>query len=342
MTVNGTVNATDFVSNGVTAVNPGGVLNNSGSDLVFGGGSVTSVGVYNPSNGQVTPGGTISLGATNLVVRGGLVRNNGTVTSTTGNIVIDFGGVYRGTGVNDVNAIVKVNGGVQLSGNSPGLSPNRNVDFTTPSNGVLASDMSNVTGTAGSGDPAGFSGWGVYEYGATSLANGRATITGTAANRAVFRMATVTDAPPRNAPSNGLVTNFDPAQAYSWVILRPGTAAGFNAGTPPAVYTDFTTLNTVAQINIFDVGTSANVPLTVANLNAYLQFDASQWDFGPTPVGQRGAFAFAFLPDSLGTLNRIIALTYTPVPEPAAVLGLCAAAGAIGGWVRRRRARADA
>src|SRR5207237_6909230 len=154
------------------------------------------------------------------------------------------GGTLRGTGVNDVNAIILQNGGVRFSGNSPGLSVNRNLDLVNT--GVTASDMSNAAGLPGSGDPAGFSGWGVYEYGATSTSNGRATVTGTPASPALFRMATVTDAPPRNNPSAGLVTNFDPAQAYSWVIVRPGTVAGLNLsrGThDPSKYTDFTTVN---------------------------------------------------------------------------------------------------
>src|SRR5262249_42962552 len=157
LTVNGTVNATDFVSNGVVAVNPGGRINSSGSNLVVGGGSVTNLGLYNPLTGQVTPGGTISLGATDLVVQGGLVRNNGTITSTTGNIVVDFGGALRGTGVNDVNQIVLHNGGQFIAGNSPGLTANRNVDLTN--GGVVGAEISNASGIGGSGDPAGSSGW---------------------------------------------------------------------------------------------------------------------------------------------------------------------------------------
>src|SRR5205085_3405440 len=202
-----------------------------------------------------------------------------------------------------------------------------------------ASDMSNAAGLPGSGDPAGFSGWGVYEYGATSASSGRATVTGTPASPALFRMATVTDVPPRNNPSAGLVTNFDPAQAYSWVIVRPGTVAGFNLSSnanDPAKYNDFTTVNTVAPLTVQDSALGQDVPLTGATLNAYLRFDDSQWDWGSTPAGQRGAFAFALLPDTFGTPSRLIALTYTPVPEPAAVLllglaGLAAGYLAVGG-----------
>jgi hypothetical protein len=165
----------------------------------------------------------------------------------------------------------------------------------------------------------------VFEYGATSTANGRATITGTPANRAIFRMATVTDAPPRNAAASA--TNFNHAQPYSWVIIRPGTVAGFNTANDPAQFTNFATVNTVAQINITDASTGLDVPLTAANLNGYLRFDDSLWQWdAAVPVSQRGTFGFALLPDTLGTPNRVIALTYTPVPEPAFALLLAAAA----------------
>jgi hypothetical protein len=40
--------------------------------------------------------------------------------------------------------------------------------------------------------------------------------------------------------------------------------------------TNITPINTVAQIDGFDAQTNPTVPLTVANLNAYLRFDASQ------------------------------------------------------------------
>ena len=112
----------------------------------------------------------------------------------------------------------------------------------------------------------------------------------------------------------GQPANFDPAQGYVWPIVRPRSNA--SAANP----TNVTPINTVAQIDIFDTGTNATVPLTVANLNAYLQFDASQFNFGATPAAQQGTFAFALMPDALGNANRVIAVTYTPVPEPAALV----------------------
>src|SRR5439155_25096010 len=49
LTVNGTTNVGNFVSNGRLAVNPGGTLNSNLGGLVLGGGSVTNIGIYNPN-----------------------------------------------------------------------------------------------------------------------------------------------------------------------------------------------------------------------------------------------------------------------------------------------------
>src|SRR5207244_4592761 len=68
ITINGTVNAGDFVSYGRVAINPAGTLANSQGNLAFGGGSVTNIGIYNPNNGQVTPGGTLNFGAGDMRV----------------------------------------------------------------------------------------------------------------------------------------------------------------------------------------------------------------------------------------------------------------------------------
>src|SRR5439155_25789902 len=97
MTVTGTANVSDFVSNGRLAVNPGGNLNNSQGTMTLGGGSVTTIGIYNPNNGQVTPGGTINIGNGDMRVQGGFLRNNGTITGS-GNLIIDYLGLVKGAG----------------------------------------------------------------------------------------------------------------------------------------------------------------------------------------------------------------------------------------------------
>src|SRR5207244_7499819 len=81
VTVAGTLNTSYWSSLGRTQVNPSGTLaNTQSSPMVFGGGSTTYVGIYNPSNGQVTPGGTINIGNGAMPLQGGSVRTHGTIT----------------------------------------------------------------------------------------------------------------------------------------------------------------------------------------------------------------------------------------------------------------------
>src|SRR5205085_1128080 len=105
------------------------------------------------------PGGTITLGETDMIIQGGLVRNNGTISSINGNIIVDYGATLRGSGTNDVNAVILRNGGQRFSGNSPGPSFNRNVDLTNAV--VTGVDINRASGTAGAD-------WGVSGYGAAA------------------------------------------------------------------------------------------------------------------------------------------------------------------------------
>jgi fibronectin-binding autotransporter adhesin len=89
MTVNGTANVSDFVSDGSLTISAGGTLNNSGSPMVLGGGSTTFVG------SAAAPGGAINLGGQTLEVRGGLLANNGIINGT---VNVHFNGSVTGAG----------------------------------------------------------------------------------------------------------------------------------------------------------------------------------------------------------------------------------------------------
>ncbi len=327
--VDGLTNVAHFTSSGYLNINPGGTVANVQGRMTFGGGSVTNIGIYNPANGQVTPGGTINIGSGDLRVQGGFLRNNGVITGS-GNLIIDYGGLVRGAGDIDLpQAPIRINGGQLLAGNSPGLT--RITNFSLVSTGVTGGDFSNATGIAG--PPIGstgsqLSGWSVFEYGNAANTSGSAVIEGTPGNKAIWRFQTVLDSGNYSTP--GPPANFDPGAAWVWQIVRPRSAA--DVGNPNNV----TPINTVAQISILDTATMQNVPLTNENLNAYLRFDDSAWNWSGVPVNERGTFAFVLLPDALGAPNRVIAVTYTPVPEPGWLL--CVVAAASGVWhVRRRR-----
>jgi fibronectin-binding autotransporter adhesin len=332
----GSVNAIDFVSNGQTTVAPNGSLNGGVGGLVFGGGSVTNIGIYNPNNGQVTPGGTINIGAGDMRVQGGFVRNNGTITdtgnpATSGRLIIDYGGLVKGAGTIDLSSqIIRINGGQLLAGNSPGLT--RVTNFSLVSTGVTGGDFSNSTGIAG--PPIGstgtqLSGFSVFEYGNSTNTGGSAQVQGTPASRAIWQFRTVVDGGDYSTP--GVPANFNAAQSFTWSIVRPRSNA--DVGNP----NNITPINTVAQISIFDTATMTTVALNDANLNTYLRFDDSAWNWGTVPVNERGTFAFVLLPDASGALNRVIALTYTPVPEPVALLAVTLGALMVGSAIRRCR-----
>jgi autotransporter-associated beta strand protein len=329
VTVQGSTNVANFTSSGYLNIHPGGTVTNTQGRMTLGGGSVTTIGLYNPANGQVTPGGTLNIGPGDLRVQGGFLRNNGVITGS-GNLIIDYGGLVRGAGDIDLpQAPIRINGGQLLAGNSPGLT--RITNFSLVSTGVTGGDFSNATGIAG--PPIGstgsqLSGWSVFEYGNSANTGGSAVIEGTPGNKAIWRFQTVLDSGNYSTP--GPPANFDPGAAWIWQIVRPRSAA--DVGNP----NNITPINTVAQISILDTATMQNVPLSNQNLNSYLRFDDSGWDWGSVPPGLRGTFSFTFLPDALGNPNRVVALVYTPVPEPGWMLSVVAAAFA--GWqVRRRR-----
>jgi len=90
ITVNGTLNVQSWGNQGVVTVNAGGVLSNSVSNLVSGGGSRIYVGSVS------TPGGQLNLqGGTSLDLQGSLLVNNGTITGPTN---VYYGSLAKGAG----------------------------------------------------------------------------------------------------------------------------------------------------------------------------------------------------------------------------------------------------
>ena len=119
MTVTGTANVSDFASDGLLTIQGGGTLNNSGTPLVLGGGSRTTI---NPS-GMLT-----TAPFTSIELNGGLLVNNGTISGITD---VNYGSLAKGTGVYGVVNVAQ--GGVYAPGNSPGIVTAAEVHFdSTP------------------------------------------------------------------------------------------------------------------------------------------------------------------------------------------------------------------
>jgi hypothetical protein len=181
------------------------------------------------------------------------------------------------------------------------------------------------------------SGWNTYEYG-SGFNGGFLQINSTTTPGNQFTINLVSTIVSGNGGTPGVAANFDPTHSYSWVMFRPDT----NAGTTGADNVNPTLLNTTAPL-IFKDGSGADIAKTDANLNAYIKLDTTGWNWGSVPVDQRGSFSLAFvtLYDSGLNTQRGIAINYTPVPEPGAVLALAAGALGLGGLLRRRRRRAN-
>src|SRR5207253_2386310 len=199
-----------------------------------------------------------------------------------------------------------------LAGNSPRLTRISNMSLVNT--GVTGGDFSNATGR--SGPPIGSTGsqrrgLSVLLYGDRVNTGGLYLSEGLISAKAIWRFHT--GLPGRTFSDAGVSANFDVHRSYEWPIVRPRSAA--DADHPANI----APINTVAGISVFDTETNITIPLTDANLNAYLRFDDSQWDWGSIPVTERGTFRFELLPDKLGAPDRVIALSYSPVPEPSAL-----------------------
>jgi hypothetical protein len=287
VTINGTATVNDFTNNGYLSIPAGGVVNNSASNLTFGGGSTTFVGSV------ANLGGKIDLGGQQLIVRGGLlVTNSGSFASgngvRNGTTVADYGALVKGTG--PYSAVLTQNGGQYLPGNSPGTSQvgqffvngGGNLIFEITDAGPSASFPS-APGTAGANP-----GWGLTQI-FSSL-----EFTATPSNKFNIDMRTQL-APPAAPNTPGQMSSFDQNRAYSWLIfdLQPG--AVFNGTFNPNAINFITT--------------------QFANSTAGGQF-------------------------SLSRTGGQIFLTFTPVPEPALILGV-AFVGLFGWWGLQRRRRPE-
>jgi autotransporter-associated beta strand protein len=285
VTVSGTAAVSNLTSYGTVTVSPGGVVNNTVSDLVLGGGSRTFVGAV----GAGSPA-RIDLGGRNLVVAGGLLVNNGGALAggggiVNGTVVVDFGGKAKGVGYYE--AVTTQNGGVFSPGNSPGTTPVGT--FAVGPGSVLNIDV-NAAGP--NGNPAGGTsgtnpGWGRVDV------SGVFRVTATAAQPASLTLTSLTLA---NAP--GPVSNFDPSVPHKWEVVRL---------QPGAVFTTDPTGTTPAAPAAFD---PAAVPVLTAGT------------FQNSLAG--GSFLTTYEPNGGGTYSVFVNYTPVPEPAAGGLVAAAA------------------
>ena len=231
LTVDGTANVTDFVSNGVVTVDRAGAAGpgNTGtavggklinvstsSGLTFGGGSVTNVRGYDSSNTTPPPltFGLIDLGSFDASLAGGLMINDGNVGSFAdpGVVALDvgFGSLAEGYGAYDL--INQINGGKVSPGHSPGAESFST--FNLKNGNSFTFEISNATGTAGN-----LQGWDL------ALVNGTVFNPNPTLNffpSATYSIEIDSLAEPSNTAAPA--SNFNPNLPYAWKFVD-GTAA---------------------------------------------------------------------------------------------------------------------
>jgi fibronectin-binding autotransporter adhesin len=222
LNVNNTINATDLSSDGVINVATTGTLNHSGSSLVLGGGSRTSIGNKNAPN----TGGAITLAGKTLELNGGLLVNNGTISG--GLVNINFGGLAKGAG-NYAGGFSVNDGGRIIFGNSPGTL--HSGAATWGAGGEFDFEINDANGLAGTN-------WGLNVVNGTLAINAGTT----AASKFLVKLNTL-DA--SNAP--GSMQDFNPSQSYDWTVV---TATGGITGFNPAEFA----IDTSAFVNNFGGG----------------------------------------------------------------------------------------
>ena len=310
------VNVSGFESYGTLTINPAVVgsnqetlLTNTGtSAMFFNGGSRTFIGTpaTATSGGLPTFVAGMNLAGKNVVIAGGLFVNNGAMSDfsagTHGQIIVDYGALYKGAGFTGVS-IVTQNGGRVQAGNSPGGASYGQFVFGPGGVSNYIFNINDATGAAGpTPDAAGHvSGWGLVS--AIKQAVGSVMTSGnfswTASPGAPVNVAIDTLLNPTMVGNDvpGAMANFNPYQSYSWPAAEwAGTYAG---------------------------------PTSVAALDASTTFDTSGF---VNPVA--GTFGW-----DLNPTDQTLSLTYTPsaVPEPGTfVLTAAGLAWVIG---RRRKSR---
>lgn len=226
ITVNGTLNTTDLTSNGVISINNGGSISNTGSTLVLGGGSRTTI---NPGGSLTTTAGNV----TTLEVNGALLVNNGSISGRTN---VNYGGLAKGTGVFGIVNVTT--GGVFSPGNSPGYTTANG--FVMGEGGTFLFEVGNVTGAPGVG----------YDYvnNLLDLSIGAGT---TPQARFILSLATLNSS---NAP--GLADNFDPSLNHDFTIIH--SAGGITGFDPTKFVIDSSTFLNPTNGGIFTVVADAN------------------------------------------------------------------------------------
>lgn len=201
LNVSGTVNASGVEIDGVTAINSGGALASSGSNLVLGGGARMTV----------NAGGTLTAAdGTSIELNGALLTNNG---AQTGALDVNYGATLKGAGT--FGAVNVTGGGTFAPGNSPGKATVTSLSFQAT--GHYQFELTSAEAANNSpGDHADLiSASRILTISAGTTANSRFTVD-------------IVSLDGNNSPA--ALSDFDPSKSYRFVLATTGGISGFAAG----------------------------------------------------------------------------------------------------------------
>jgi fibronectin-binding autotransporter adhesin len=232
VTVNGAANVQNLTSFGRITVNSGGTLTQTNpttlAPLTLGGGSVTTV----------NSGGTLSLGGSGATqlgrLAGGLLINNGTVTG--GRLVVDFGGVAKGTGSYSVNPLT-INGGQFSPGSSPGRG-NVEAFIADPGSSYTFEINDGTPGGAGPTATSNIRGWDLTTVrDNTNPANSAFFADATMSQKFTINLVSLTAPSPPDV--SGMMDNFNQNVSTQWLAFSvdPAATTPFPDGFDPNTFT---------------------------------------------------------------------------------------------------------
>ena len=315
--IQSTHTGTTQIDGGAIRTDAANMLSTASAVVVNGSGSL-NLNDFSQTIASLAGSGNVTLG-TGTLTTGGVssTTHSGVVSGATGSFIKQGSGTQTLTGVNTYGGATTINAGTLSIGSGGSLAAGSAVAVNNTGTLGGTGTVNGTVAVASGGTLApGVAGAGNLTLGGNTVLNSGSELAISAAapgtnNSLTFQGATTTlDFKTGTILDLSLVSGFGPGGAYTLVTMPTGE--GDNVLVNAVATTPGQVLGTFIQ------GTGASGPVVI------------------TPSG------FSLGSGDTFTLTRTgdtVLLTFTPVPEPATVLGLAAGVLGVGGYIRRRVVR---